>query len=208
MSARLPYRAVKRVFDVSASMVLVGITAPLMAGISICIKSESSGSVFFSHDRVGENGRHFRMHKFRSMKTGSEDLEATLNDEDLEAYYQEYKLTDDPRVTKIGRKIRHNSLDELPQLFNVIKGDMSLVGPRPIMESELGFYTADEQRRLLSVRPGITGYWQVNGRNEATYQTGRRQELELYYADHASLLLDALILIKTPAAVFLGKGAK
>ena len=208
MSARLPYRAVKRVFDVSASMVLVGITAPLMAGISICIKSESTGPVFFSHDRVGENGRHFRMHKFRSMKTGSEDLEATLNDEDLEAYYQEYKLTDDPRVTKIGRKIRHNSLDELPQLFNVIKGDMSLVGPRPIMESELGFFTEDEQHRLLSVRPGITGYWQVNGRNEATYQTGRRQELELYYADHASLLLDALILIKTPAAVFLGKGAK
>ena len=208
MSISLPYRVVKRVFDVGASAVLVGITAPLMAGISICIKSESSGPVLFSHDRVGENGRHFRMHKFRSMKTGSEDLEATLNDDDLEAYYQEYKLTDDPRVTRIGRKIRHNSLDELPQLFNVIKGEMSLVGPRPIMESELGFYTPDEQRRLLSVRPGITGYWQVNGRNDATYQTGRRQELELYYADHASLLLDALILIKTPAAVFLGKGAK
>ena len=208
MGIRLPYRVVKRIFDVSASAVLVGITAPLMAGISICIRKESPGPVFFSHDRVGENGRHFRMHKFRSMKTGSEDLEATLNDDDLEAYYQEYKLTDDPRVTRIGRKLRHNSLDELPQLFNVIKGDMSLVGPRPIMESELGFYTADEQRRLLSVRPGITGYWQVNGRNEATYQTGRRQELELYYADHASLLLDALILIKTPAAVFLGRGAK
>ena len=208
MSISLPYRVVKRVFDVGASAVLVGITAPLMAGISICIKSESSGPVLFLHDRVGENGRHFRMHKFRSMKTGSEDLEATLNDDDLEAYYQEYKLTDDPRVTRIGRKIRHNSLDELPQLFNVIKGEMSLVGPRPIMESELGFYTPDEQRRLLSVRPGITGYWQVNGRNDATYQTGRRQELELYYADHASLLLDALILIKTPAAVFLGKGAK
>lgn len=208
MSISLPYRVVKRVFDVGASAVLVGITAPLMAGISICIKSESSGPVLFLHDRVGENGRHFRMHKFRSMKTGSEDLEATLNDDDLEAYYQEYKLTDDPRVTRIGRKIRHNSLDELPQLFNVIKGEMSLVGPRPIMESELGFYTPDEQCRLLSVRPGITGYWQVNGRNDATYQTGRRQELELYYADHASLLLDALILIKTPAAVFLGKGAK
>ena len=208
MGIRLPYRVVKRIFDVSASAVLIGITAPLMAGISICIRKESPGPVFFSHDRVGENGRHFRMHKFRSMKTGSEDLEATLNDDDLEAYYQEYKLTDDPRVTRIGRKLRHNSLDELPQLFNVIKGDMSLVGPRPIMESELGFYTADEQRRLLSVRPGITGYWQVNGRNEATYQTGRRQELELYYADHASLLLDALILIKTPVAVFLGRGAK
>lgn len=208
MSVRLPYRVVKRVFDVSASTVLLGITAPLMAGISVCVRSESPGPVFFSHDRVGENGRHFRMHKFRSMKSGSEDLEAALNDADLEAYYQEYKLTDDPRVTRTGRKLRHSSLDELPQLFNVIKGEMSLVGPRPIMETELGFYTEDEQRKLLSVRPGITGYWQVNGRNEATYQTGKRQELELYYADHASLFLDALILLKTPAAVFLRKGVR
>ena len=208
MNVRLPYRVVKRIFDVSASTVLVGLAAPVMAGISICIRNEGPGSVIFSHDRVGENGRHFRMHKFRSMKAGSEDLEATLNDADLEAYYQEYKLADDPRVTRIGRKIRRNSLDELPQLFNVIRGDMSLVGPRPIMESELGFYSEEEQYRLLSVRPGITGYWQVNGRNDATYQTGRRQELELYYADHASLLLDALILIKTPAAVLFGKGAK
>ena len=208
MGVRLPYRAVKRLFDISASTVLIGITAPLMAGISICIKSESPGPVLFSHDRVGENGRHFRMHKFRSMKAGSEDLEAVLNDADLEKYYQEYKLTDDPRVTRIGRKLRRSSLDEIPQLFNVIKGDMSLVGPRPVMESELGFYTEDEQRRLLSVRPGITGYWQVNGRNKATYQTGKRQELELYYADHASLLLDIRILIKTPAAVLWGKGAE
>ena len=208
MGVSLPYRAVKRLFDISASTVLIGITAPLMAGISICIKSESPGPVLFSHDRVGENGRHFRMHKFRSMKAGSEDLEAVLNDADLEKYYQEYKLTDDPRVTRIGRKLRRSSLDEIPQLFNVIKGDMSLVGPRPVMESELGFYTEDEQRRLLSVRPGITGYWQVNGRNKATYQTGKRQELELYYADHASLLLDIRILIKTPAAVLWGKGAE
>ena len=207
MRVSLPYRAVKRITDVSASTVLIVITAPLMAGISICIKTESPGPVLFSHDRVGENGRLFRMHKFRSMKVGSEDLEATLNDDDLEAYYQEYKLTDDPRITRIGRKIRRCSLDEIPQLFNVIRGDMSLVGPRPVMESELGFYTEDEQRRLLSVRPGITGFWQVNGRNQATYQTGRRQELELYYADHASLRLDIMILLKTPVVVFLGKGA-
>ena len=207
MRVSLPYRAVKRIVDVSASTVLIGITAPLMAGISICIKKESLGPALFSHDRVGENGRVFRMHKFRSMRVGSEDLEATLNDDDLEVYYQEYKLSDDPRVTRIGRKLRRCSLDEIPQLFNVIKGDMSLVGPRPVMESELGFYNEDEQRRLLSVKPGITGYWQVNGRNQATYQTGRRQELELYYVDHASLMLDFIILLKTPAAVFLGKGA-
>ena len=208
MRTSLPYRVVKRVFDVSASIVLVGITAPVMAGLSICIKTESPGPVFFSHDRVGESGKHFRMHKFRSMKVGSEDLEAALNDDDLEAYLKEYKLNDDPRVTRIGRWIRYWSLDELPQLLNVIKGDMSLVGPRPVMESELGFYTEDEQQRFLSVKPGITGYWQVHGRNEATYQTGSRQRLELYYVENASPLLDLNILIKTPTAVLCRKGAR
>ena len=207
MRTSLPYRVVKRVFDVSASIVLVGITAPVMAGLSICIKTESPGPVFFSHDRVGESGKHFRMHKFRSMKVGSEDLEAALNDDDLEAYLKEYKLNDDPRVTRIGRWIRYWSLDELPQLLNVIKGDMSLVGPRPVMESELGFYTEDEQQRFLSVKPGITGYWQIHGRNEATYQTGSRQRLELYYVENASPLLDLNILIKTPTAVLCRKGA-
>ena len=179
-----------------------------MAGLSICIKTESPGPVFFSHDRVGESGKHFRMHKFRSMKVGSEDLEAALNDDDLEAYLKEYKLNDDPRVTRIGRWIRYWSLDELPQLLNVIKGDMSLVGPRPVMESELGFYTEDEQQRFLSVKPGITGYWQIHGRNEATYQTGSRQRLELYYVENASPLLDLNILIKTPTAVLCRKGAR
>lgn len=208
MRTSLPYRVVKRVFDVSASIVLVGITAPVMAGLSICIKTESPGPVFFSHDRVGESGKHFRMHKFRSMKVGSEDLEAALNDDDLEAYLKEYKLNDDPRVTRIGRWIRYWSLDELPQLLNVIKGDMSLVGPRPVMESELGFYTEDEQQRFLSVKPGITGYWQIHGRNEATYQTGSRQRLELYYVENASPLLDLNILIKTPTAVLCRKGAR
>ena len=208
MRKRLPYRAAKRAFDVTASIMLAFAAAPLMAGISICIRKESAGPAIFIHDRVGENGRPFRMLKFRSMKTGSEDLEATLNDDDLEAYYQEYKLTNDPRVTRIGRLLRRSSLDELPQLLNVIRGEMSLVGPRPVMESELAFYSEEDRKKFLSCRPGITGYWQVSGRNDAEYQTGKRQQLELYYADHASLLLDAVILLKTPAAVIFRKGVR
>lgn len=141
------------------------------------------------------------------MNMDADNLEAILNDQDLEEYYQEFKLKKDPRITEIGRKLRRSSLDELPQLFNVLNGSMSLVGPRPIMETELDFYSEEEQTRLLSVKPGITGLWQVSGRNEITYASGERQELELYYADNPSFLLDLRILMKTPAAIIGRKGA-
>lgn len=207
MDKRLPYRIIKRTFDAAASAALIGITAPLMAVISVLVKAESHGSAIYVHERVGKGGRRIKVLKFRSMRPGSDELEAVLNDEDLEEYYQEYKLREDPRVTEIGRMLRHSSLDELPQLFNVLQGSMSLVGPRPVMESELAFYTPDERERFLSVKPGITGYWQVSGRNDATYQSGRRQQLELYYSDNASLLLDTYILLRTPAAIIRKKGS-
>ncbi len=206
MTHRLLYNAVKRTFDITASAALIGVTAPLMAAVAVLVKSESRGSAIYVHERSGRGGRRIKVLKFRSMKPGSDDLEGILNDEDLEAYYQEYKLKDDPRVTEIGHKIRLTSIDELPQLFNVLQGSMSLVGPRPVMESELEFYTENERERFLSVKPGITGYWQVCGRNNATYQSGRRQQMELYYADNASLMLDAWILLKTPFAVLKKKG--
>jgi lipopolysaccharide/colanic/teichoic acid biosynthesis glycosyltransferase len=135
------------------------------------------------------------------MKVGSDDLEAVLNDEDLERYYQEYRLTDDPRVTSIGRFLRKTSLDELPQLINVLEGSMSLVGPRPVMEKELENYSPEERYIFLSVKPGITGLWQVSDRNETTYQSGKRQQLELYYVKNVSLLSDICILLKTPVAL-------
>jgi lipopolysaccharide/colanic/teichoic acid biosynthesis glycosyltransferase len=208
MAHKLLYRTIKRTFDVTASAVLISVTAPLMAAVAVLVRSGSSGSAIYVHERVGKGGRPIKVLKFRSMKPGSDDLEAILNDEDLEAYYQEYKLKDDPRVTEIGHKLRKSSLDELPQLFNVLQGNMSLVGPRPVMESELDNYTAAERRRFLSLKPGLTGYWQVCGRNNATYQSGRRQQMELYYADNATLLLDAWILLRTPLAVIKGKGAR
>ena len=207
MISGLPYRGVKRVFDLTASAVLIVLTSPVMAGISFLIKKETPGTVFFMHDRMGLNGKHFSMYKFRSMNMDADNLEAILNDQDLEEYYQEFKLKKDPRITEIGRKLRRSSLDELPQLFNVLNGSMSLVGPRPIMETELDFYSEEEQTRLLSVKPGITGLWQVSGRNEITYASGERQELELYYADNPSFLLDLRILRKTPAAIIGRKGA-
>lgn len=204
---RTLYSAVKRSFDIAASAALIGASAPLMAVIAVLVRAESHGSAIYVHERAGKGGRQIRILKFRSMKQGSDDLEASLNDKDLEAYYQEYKLKEDPRVTEIGRMLRLTSLDELPQLFNVLAGSMSLVGPRPVMESELLFYTADERERFLSVKPGITGYWQVCGRSDATYQSGRRQEMELYYADNAGILLDVSILLKTLPAVLRKKGA-
>ena len=206
MEKQRSYRAIKRGLDVICSTAMLGLSLPLFAAVSVMIKRESPGPVFYVHERVGYEGKPIRIYKFRSMKVGSDDLESTLNDEDLEKYYQEYKLKDDPRVTKIGHSLRQSSLDELPQLINIIKGDMSLVGPRPVMNGELSFYTDEERKKFLSVKPGLSGYWQVYARNDATYQSGKRQEMELYYAENASLLLDARLFFLTPVVVLKKRG--
>lgn len=206
MEKRKLYRAIKRGFDIACSTVLLGVTLPVFAGVSLIIKIESPGPAFYIHERIGENGKPIRIYKFRSMKVGADDLESTLNDEDLEKYYQEYKLEKDPRVTSIGHTLRKSSVDELPQLLNIIKGDMSLIGPRPVMKEELSFYTDEEREAFLSVKPGLSGYWQVYARNDATYQSGKRQEMELYYVENASVLLDAKLLCLTPIAVIKKKG--
>ena len=201
------YRKIKRGLDAAGATAMLAVSLPAFVAISLLIKKESPGPVFFVHERVGLNGKPIRIYKFRSMKPGSEDLESTLNDIDLEAYYREFKLKNDPRVTEIGHRLRKLSLDELPQLINVIQGSMSLVGPRPVMEEELSFYNDEERAKFLSVKPGITGYWQVYARNDATYQSGKRQKMELYYAEHESFLLDILIFLRTPLAVLRKKGA-
>lgn len=206
MAKHRPYRIIKRGLDIAGGTLLFGASLPVFAVIAVMIKAESPGPVFYVHERRGLGGRRIRIFKFRSMKPGSDALESTLNDKDLEEYYQEFKLKEDPRVTEIGHKLRKTSLDELPQLLNVIGGSMSLVGPRPVMEQELGFYSDEEREKFLSVRPGLTGYWQVYARNDATYQSGRRQEMELYYAENESFLLDLKILAATPLAVLRKNG--
>ena len=199
-------RIIKRGFDIAGGAVLLTASLPAFALLSVMIRKESDGPVFFIHRRVGQGGKPISIYKFRSMRAGSEDLEAALNDRDLEEYYREFKLKNDPRITEIGHILRKNSIDELPQLINVLQGRMSLVGPRPVTEEELNYYSDEERTRFLSVKPGLTGYWQVYAGNDATYQSGKRQQMELYYAENESIMLDLKILLKTPLAILRKRG--
>ena len=148
------------------------------------------------------------MWKFRSMYMNADKMIDQLTPEQKRQYYTEYKIDHDPRITKIGNFLRKTSLDELPQLFNVLCDDMSLVGPRPLIESEIQTYYEDMHDRLLSVKPGVTGYWQAYARNNATYQSGERQKMEMYYVYNASLWLDIKILFKTVGSVLKKQGAQ
>ena len=215
------YLVVKRVFDfLSALCVSVVLLIPLII-LAILVVLKDFGSPFYVQKRVGQYGKVLPIAKLRSMKKGADKLENILTQEQLEEYYREYKLSDDPRL--IGYKkagdsakcfggiIRKSSLDELPQIvWNIcIKGNMSVVGPRPILREELEQnYTKEEQQLLLSVKPGLTGYWQAYARNDATYETGKRQQMELHYVKHCSLKMDIQIIFATVKAVLTGRGAK
>lgn len=197
--SRLQWTA-KRALDVTAASLGVIALSPLMLVIAAAIRMESRGPALFKHWRVGQNGRRFACLKFRTMQA---DAEAVLaRDPALKALYREnnYKLPEemDPRVTKLGKLLRRTSLDELPQLFNVLRGEMSLVGPRPVVEEELEHYRGSE-RLLLSVRPGMTGAWAVNGRHHVGYPA--RSDMELRYVRGWSLQRDVSILLGTVSAV-------
>lgn len=200
----LPALLVKRCFDLIGSAVLIILLAPLMLMVAVAVKLESDGPVFYRSKRVGLRGRHFQMWKFRSMKDGAPDLALELAHLNI---YQSgaFKIPNDPRVTRLGRFLRRYSLDELPQLFNVLCGDMSLVGPRPPLPSEVAGYKPHHFERL-SVIPGITGPWQVSGRNLIT-DFDQVVRLEGAYIRSWSLLLDAKILMRTLAVVVRGNGA-
>ena len=201
------YPRVKRVLDVVISVMALLVIWPLMLVIAIIVKSDG-GPAFFAQSRVGRNGRLFKVYKFRSMKMGADRLEDSLSPEELAEYRQEYKLKNDPRVSKFGNFLRRSSMDELPQLWNIIRGDMSLVGPRPLLPSELtANYTPEERQKLMSVAPGLTGYWQAVARNESSYATGKRQRQELYYIGRVSFWMDVKIIIMTVERVLTGKGA-
>lgn len=197
MVLNLMYRKIKRLTDMILASALLILLSPVMLAAALLVKAERRGRVIFVHERVGYMGRTIGVYKFRSMVEGAENLEEMLNDEELEEYYREYRIENDPRITPLGRFLRRSSIDELPQLVNVIKGDMSLIGPRPLVPKEYENYTEEEKTRLTSVKPGISGYWQVHGRGHATYENGLRQKQELFYADNASLLLDAKLIVLT-----------
>lgn len=196
-------RVAKRLFDVVAGGILVLLSLPVMLAIVIAIKISSPGPVLFKQERVGISGVSFDMLKFRSMVVDAEQLLFELRNRN-EGSGVLFKIKDDPRITPIGKFLRKFSLDELPQLFNVLAGSMSLVGPRPPLPKEVEGYEKDVRRRLL-VKPGLTGLWQVSGRSNLSWQDSVR--LDLYYVENWSLAGDLLILLKTARAVFKSTGA-
>ena len=198
------FKVIKRLFDIIVSFLGLLILSPLFLLLTILIKCDSKGPVFFIQKRVGRNGKKFGIFKFRTMRINAEELIASFTPEQLKEWKENYKLKNDPRITRVGKFLRNTSLDELPQLINIFIGNMSLVGPRPIVEEELEWY-GEKKNVLLSVRPGLTGWWATNGRSEVSYP--ERCDYELYYVYNCSLLLDIKILFKTFSAVFSRKGA-
>ena len=197
----------KSVFDKTIALIVIVFFSPLFILISILIKILSPGPIIFKHKRIGMGGEKFFCYKFRTMVIGSEDIleEYLKNDTDLKKEWEEnFKLKNDPRLTRLGVFLRTSSLDELPQLFNVIKGDMSLVGPRPIVQKEIEKY-GNEILDYYSVLPGITGVWQVNGRSDTSYR--ERVIMDSWYVKNRSLILDIKLLIKTVKKVLIKEGA-
>ena len=198
-----PKYVVKTVLDSLTASAAIVVLAPVFAAIAVAVRLDSPGPAFFQQVRVGRNGKTFRMYKFRSMDTGADTRVADLVRQD-DGNGLLFKMKDDPRVTPVGRFLRRTSLDELPQLFNVAKGDMSLVGPRPPLEREVARYDGAISRRLL-VKPGITGPWQVSGRSDLPLDESLRYDLN--YVENWSLVGDLAILARTVKAVAKGTGA-
>lgn len=194
----------KRLVDVVGSSLLLILFSPIMLAAFIFVKLDSKGPAFFSQERIGLNKRRFRIFKFRSMVTNAEMLQVHLESVN-EVQGPVFKIKDDPRTTRVGKILRKTSIDELPQLFNVIRGDMSLVGPRPLPVRDYTGFNRDWQRRRFSVRPGITCLWQVSGRSAISFDQWMRLDME--YIDRWSLWLDIKILAKTIPAVVRGVGA-
>jgi lipopolysaccharide/colanic/teichoic acid biosynthesis glycosyltransferase len=194
---------VKWTFDRLVGLVLLALVAPVLVVLALLIRADSPGPALFRQTRVGKDGRHFTLYKLRTMRSDAEAVRALLVDED-EGNGRLFKIHDDPRITRVGRLLRRASLDELPQLLNVVRGEMSLVGPRPALPEEVAEYDADERRRL-AVRPGITGLWQVSGRSDLDWE--RSVDLDLHYTDNHRLVDDALIGVRTVGAVVGARGA-
>jgi lipopolysaccharide/colanic/teichoic acid biosynthesis glycosyltransferase len=199
----LPYRVMKRAFDILFSSAVIVIGAIPIALICVAIRIESKGSPFYSQERMGKHGKVIRVLKLRSMYSDADNVRKYLSEEQVLQWQTERKVDDDPRITRIGKFIRSTSIDEIPQFMNVLVGNLSVIGPRPITRDELDQHFSQEQReRLLSVRPGITGLWQVGERNGATFESGRRQKIELSYVDRAGLRMDGHIFWATFGAMF------
>ena len=202
------YRFMKRLIDILVSFIALILLSPIFLIVSIMIKLDSKGPVFFLQKRIGLNGKMFKLYKFRTMKLNADkELRAILaNDEEARREYEENKkLENDPRITKVGNLIRKLSIDELPQLINILKGEMTLIGPRPYLyreKKDMGSY----YKKIITVKPGLTGLWQVSGRSNVTFYA--RLKLDEEYIDNISIKNDIKIFFKTFIIIFKKEGAK
>ncbi|WP_066890527.1 sugar transferase [Clostridium nigeriense] len=203
-SERVAYNLIKRVADVVLSLFAIIVLSPIFIIVALVVRFDSKGKVIFGHERIGKNMRKFKIYKFRTMYENSQEIFNNFTEEQKKEYYINFKLDNDPRITKVGGFLRKTSLDELPQLFNILKGDMSIVGPRPIVEKEISKY-GKYAEVVFSVLPGLTGYWQANGRSDTTYD--ERVQMDIHYINNRSLLMDFKIILKTFISVIKKDGA-
>lgn len=204
-SKKIIYCLTKRGIDLLLSLLVMPIYLIIYILVAAVFKFTDGGPVLYKSARIGKDGKPFYMYKFRTMKINADKLEDFLTPEEIGKYKKEYKLENDPRINQIGNILRKTSMDELPQILNVIKNDMSLIGPRPVLNEETLLYGKD-RNILLSVKPGLTGYWQAYARNDVGYTDGRRQKMELYYIENRSLKLDIRIFFATIRRVLSRKG--
>jgi exopolysaccharide biosynthesis polyprenyl glycosylphosphotransferase len=197
-------QSLKRAFDIGVSLLMLALLSPVLLLIGLMVKLEDGGPIFFAQTRVGQFGREFKMYKVRSMCLNAEARLAELLSQNRHSEGVTFKIKDDPRITKVGRWLRKFSLDELPQIYNVLIGDMSLVGPRPPLPREVKQYSLADRRRLAA-RPGITCFWQISGRSEISFSG--QVKLDLDYIENRNFWLDTKILLRTVPAVLSGRGA-
>ena len=203
------YSFTKRIFDFFSSLILILLISWFLLIIFIINLFATKGHPFFNDKRIGKNGKRIKVFKFRTMYYDAEsNIDKYLTPEQKEIWLRERKLDNDPRITKFGRFLRKTSIDELPQLFNILFGTLSVVGPRPITEKELNNFTEYQLSIMLKAKPGLTGYWQVYGRSDVDFKSGERQKLELEYFEHRGFWFDLGLVFKTIPAVLKHKGAK
>lgn len=199
---------IKRFFDILFSLLALVLCAPLFLIIALAVRFSSPGKVIYYQKRIGRGGKPFHCYKFRTMYPDADKrlIELLESDPSLKAEWKKTcKLKNDPRVTPIGSFLRKTSLDEFPQFMNVLKGDLSVVGPRPVVQVEVMEHLGPKAAKILSIRPGLTGLWQISGRNDISYE--KRIQLDEHYIDHHSLLLDIKLIIKTIPAMIFSRGA-
>lgn len=205
---KIRHLPVKRVFDLSFSLLVLTLGLPIFLLIALSIKCTSRGKVFYSQIRIGRGGKAFRCFKFRTMYADADQrLESLLRQDPVKRaeWKANRKLKQDPRITPLGKFLRKTSLDEIPQFFNVLKGNLSIVGPRPVVQEEIDQFFGVKAYKILSIRPGLTGIWQVSGRNNTTYS--QRVHLDETYVDSQTLWLDVKLIAKTIPCMIFARGA-